>query len=140
MASRSKALAIKFLIKILSTIIFASIIISILAFIFAPEIVKILLGNSYLKSIVILRIFAFIPFFLSLSSIFANLFMLGFGYTKEWSLLILPVTILSILGGIVLVYFLKLSYVGMAINMLSTEIILCIFSLTFFIMFKKHNK
>jgi len=129
LSSESKSDALRFikkLIKLLGSVYF---ILSLVIFIFAKQIIYILLGAQYNQSVVVLRILAFIPLIVGLASIFANFFLLGFGYIKEWSRIIIVCSIVSLLFSYVLVYVLSLSYCGSALSWLLTEF--CVLTLSY---------
>lgn len=100
--------------------------ISILIFISADLVVKMVLGDAYQRSIVVLRILAFIPFIVGVATVYANFFLLGFGYSKVWAKIIITCGLTSIALSIVLIYF--MSYIGAAISWVITEICVLVFS------------
>ncbi|MCX7697956.1 MAG: flippase [Candidatus Goldbacteria bacterium] len=132
--------ALIFLKKVGTIIIFSTFFISFFLFIFSKEIIILLLGKKYISSIIVIKILAFLPFIVSVATVFANLFLLSFGYSKQWSNIILSASILSIFGAIVFVFFLKLNMIGIAINVLITEMIILLLSYFFFRELKNANR
>lgn len=63
----------------------------------APLAIHLVAGRQYEMSIPLLRIMSPIPWVLALGTIFATQFMLGFGYKKEWSRIIIQGAFLNFL-------------------------------------------
>jgi PST family polysaccharide transporter len=61
----------------------------------ASPIVKLLFSAKYLPTVPLLRILAFSPFLLALQTSYATFYMLGFGYEKEWSRIVLQTAVLN---------------------------------------------
>lgn len=109
-----------------------TIIISSLIFLFSEQIIYLFLGGSFLRSVAVLKILSFIPFLIGLSSIYASLFMLGFGYTKKWSNIILTASFVDVMLVILLVWIIPLGEVGVSISWLITEIFVVMISYLYF--------
>ena len=120
MASNSRIDALKFLRKIVLILGGGNFIGSILIFIFAEWIVDILLGTGYERSILLLRILAFLPFIISLSNVFGIQTMLVFGMKKQFNKVLLSAAIVN--TGIVLPMIYFYQAVGVSISMTITEI------------------
>lgn len=110
-------------------------IISGLTIIFAPEICKLLLGEQYNQSIIVLRILSPLPFLLSLSIVYANLGLLAFGLLKKWASVILFSSLISVIGAVLFVYVFHLQHIGTAINVTLTESLVLLLS---FYTYKKY--
>jgi len=96
-------------------------VVSILLFIFAKQIVLIVLGPEYAESIILLRIISFLPLVIFLSNVAGIQTMLNLGYKKEFAKIIFISAIFSIMMSIILVpVFLA---IGTAITVLLTEIL-----------------
>jgi polysaccharide transporter, PST family len=95
MAARSKQDAIRFLRKYGLLLASPFLLASLVLLIFAPLIVRLLYGVKYAPAIPVMRLLAFSPFLLALQHNFSTYFMLAFGYEKQWSRIILFMTILN---------------------------------------------
>jgi PST family polysaccharide transporter len=113
---KSKQLLMKFTL-VGSVILFF---IGIMVFIFAKPIILILAGNEYSKSIYILQIIALLPFIIYLSNMFGIQGLLNFEKKKEFTLVIILGSIISIVLSFLLVPTFA-SY-GSAISVLATEV------------------
>jgi len=108
-----------------------SLIFCLILFIFADEIVLLILGEQYFESIPVLKILAFLPFIIFLSNVFGIQFMLGQGYDRAFRKVILVGAILNL---ILLAIFVPLyDAFGTALSMLLTEIIITTLTMIFFI-------
>lgn len=124
LASESKEKAIKFIRKITLLVGGASFVLSLVVFIFADVIVKFLLGNQYLESIVILRILAFLPLTVGLSNIFGIQTMLTFDYKKAFSNILVAAGIINISLAFILAPLYQ--QIGISFSVLITEIFVTI--------------
>jgi PST family polysaccharide transporter len=97
----------------------SGLIISLLLFIFAPLLVKIILGSGYLPSITTIRILSLLPFLVILSSVFGILIMLPMGYKAEFMKILWGASIINITFALILVP--KLKHNGTAISATITE-------------------
>jgi len=114
LATGSKEKALNFLNKLLKLLGIGSFIASILIFILAPFIVKIILGNQYQQSILPLRILSFLPFIVVLSNIFGIQTMLTFNMKNSFLKILTLAAILSISLSLILVPLYK--HVGVSIS------------------------
>jgi len=97
----------------------SGLIISLLLFIFAPLLVKIILGSGYLPSITTIRILSLLPFLIILSNVFGILIMLPMGYKAEFMKILWGASIINITFALILVPNLK--HNGTAISATITE-------------------
>jgi len=120
LANQSEEVTIMFIKKI--TILIGSItfILSLGIFIFANLIVKILFGNQYIESVIILRILSFLPFIIALSNIFGIQTMLTFGYKKAFSRILILASIINVILSIILIPLYQAN--GTAFSVLISEI------------------
>jgi PST family polysaccharide transporter len=128
LASESKEKALNFIKKLLEIIGLGSFIISFLIFIFSSQIVYILLGSQFQNSIIVLKILAFLPFIIGVATVYATLFLLGFGYIKQWKRIILMCSALDIVFIFIFVGALSLKHIGVSISWLLTEICVLLLS------------
>jgi PST family polysaccharide transporter len=128
LASESKEKALNFIKKLLKIIGLGSFIISFLIFIFSTQIVYILLGSHFQNSIIVLKILAFLPFIIGVATVYATLFLLGFGYIKQWKRIILMCSALDIVFIFIFVGALSLKHIGVSISWLLTEICVLLLS------------
>lgn len=122
---------IKFISNIIKSVGVLALVISILTFVFAEEIILIILGSEYTNSILVLKILAFLPFVIFLSNITGIQFMLNVGFQKEFSLIIVSAAVINIILSflIVPIYF----EIGSSISVLITEIFVTITILIFLV-------
>lgn len=99
-------------------------IISIILFLFAEQIVNLLLGPLYQQSVLLLQILSFLPFVITLSNIFGIQTMLNLGYKRELSFFFA----ITAISGVVLAMLLAPIYqaIGVSIAMLLVEILISI--------------
>lgn len=101
---------------------FSMLIVSLVLFLFTGEIIKLIFGKKDLDSILILKIFAIIPFLTFLHTVFALFTMIVFGKNKQYSEIIVSAAVLNLLLCIILIpYF---GYVGAAISVIIIELYL----------------
>ncbi len=105
MAETSHEKALAFIRKVLFILGGSSFILSLVLFIFAEEVVWLLLGNGYDQSILMLRIMSFLPFIISLSNIFGVQTMLTFGMQSIFSKILVTAAILNIVAVLPFIYF-----------------------------------
>jgi PST family polysaccharide transporter len=116
----NKKEGIKFIRKITFYIGIFSCILSFLLFIFAPEIIHLVAGTKYEKSILVLRIISFLPFIIALSNIFGIQTMLNFDRKKAFSKILISGSILNIILSLILVPLFQ--EIGSAISVLTVEL------------------
>lgn len=114
--------------KLLKISVMIGIIISSSLFLFAEPIVKIVLGNEYSPSVIVLRIIAWLPLIIFLSNVFGIQTMLPLNYQKRFS----QILFLAALINLMISFSIVPSYfeIGTAVSMLVTEIFV---TLSFFI-------
>lgn len=120
----SKEKALKFIRKLLFYIGIGSFIASLLIFIFAPQIVKIILGSQYQESAIILRIFSFLPFIIGLSNVFGIQTMLTFNLKEVFSKITIVGGLINVALAAALAYFYQ--HIGVAAAVLLTEIFITV--------------
>ena len=118
-ASASKTDALRFLHKIVVLLGGGNLLLSLVIIIFADFIVKLLLGNGYEQSVLLLRIMAFIPFVVSLSNVFGIQTMLVFGMQKAFSRILVMAAVLNTCLVLPMIYFYE--DVGVSITITITE-------------------
>jgi len=132
LASESKERALNFIRKLVKIVGGISFIISLSIFIFAKLIVNIILGPQYQQSIIVLRILAFLPFMIGLATVYATLFLLGFGYIKTWSRIIIGSSVLDIIFVLIFVGIFPLAHIGVSISWVLTEICVLVLSYLYY--------
>ncbi|SNR60922.1 flippase [Desulfurobacterium atlanticum] len=120
LVKESEEKGLKFIQKVTFIIGGISFLLSLILFFFADLIVKILLGNKYEASIVVLRILAFLPFIIALSNIFGIQTMLTFNYKKAFSKILITASIINIFLAFVLVPLYQ--HIGISFAVLISEI------------------
>lgn len=93
-------------------------------FFFASDIIVLIFGKNNSDSVLILKIFAVIPFLTFLHTVFALFTMIVFGKNKEYSKIIVSAAILNVLLCIILIPF--FGYIGAAVAVLLVEFYLLI--------------
>lgn len=132
LATDSRYKALKILRKMRNFIGAATFFMSLSLFIFAPQIVNLILGPQYEPSIIVIRILSFIPFVIGLSIVYSYFFLLSFGYSKIWSNIYMITCILSLVGAVIFVDLLDLQHIGISINSLCAESFVLLLSLGFY--------
>ena len=136
LASESKERALDFIRKLAKIVGSVSFIISLSIFAFANLIVNIILGPQYQQSIIVLRILSFLPFIIGLATVYATLFLLGFGYVKDWSKIIISCSLLNVVFILIFVGVFSLAHIGVSISMVLTEICVLVLS---YLSYKRRN-
>lgn len=107
---------------------------SLVFFILAPLIVRIILGTEFEPAIIILRVMSFIPLFVILSNIMGIQVMLPLQYKKQFSNIILIAGIINVLLLFVLIP--QYEALGVGISVLLTEMFVTV---TMFVFLKRRN-
>jgi len=110
-----------------------SFVLSLLIFIFAKIIVKIILGIQFEKSIIVLRILAFLPFIIGLSNIFAVQGLYAFKFQSVVAKFVVLIAFSHLFLLLILTYF--YSFLGTAVAVVITETFITIFSIRYFYKF-----
>ncbi|MCS7228073.1 MAG: flippase, partial [Endomicrobia bacterium] len=131
-AKESKEAGIRFIRKLTVLVSLFTFIVSVIIFIFADLIIKIILGNQYLESVIVLRILAFFPFIIGLSNVFGIQTMLPLNYKNAFSNILIFASIINICIALIMVPLYK--HVGISISVVITEIFV---TLTMFIYLQK---
>lgn len=103
MAAKSRSNAVEFL-RRYALILAAPFLVMGLVLIAAAPLVVRFYGAKYTPAAILLQILAMSPFLLALQNTYSTFFMLGFGYEKEYSNIVLRATILNFLIVIPLLY------------------------------------
>ena len=134
LASESREKAVSVIKKLIKGVGAFTFILSLLIFIFADLIVKIVLGEQYYNSIIVIRILAFLPFIIGLSNVFGIQTMLTFGYKKAFTKIIVAGSIINIILALMLVPFWK--HIGISTSIIIAEIFITL-SMYMYIKWKK---
>ncbi len=94
---------------------------SLLLFVFADFIIKIIFGNAFTDSAVLLRIMALIPFFISLNNLFGVQTVLNRGYKRQFLMIIFASLVFFLLLSFMIVPFLHAE--GTSISITATELL-----------------
>ena len=117
--TESKESAIAFLRKVVVVFGGGTFALSLFIILFADWIVRILLGNGYEQSILLLRIMAFLPFLIALSNVFGIQTMLTFGMQKEFSRIIMMAAVFNTCLVLPMIYFFE--GLGVCVSITLTE-------------------
>jgi len=103
--------------------------ISLILFIFSPQLVELLLGEKFVKSGELLRIISFVPFLVSLSNVFGIQTMLPLGFDKAFYKIISVAAFIHIILLLTLIpeYF----AIGTAVSVIITEFLVTILMFVF---------
>lgn len=134
--TESRIRALNNLKKLFSLSFFVSFAIFIPVFIFSKNIVKIVLGNNFLESVIIIRIFSPLLIIIPAAYIMANLCLLPFKLDKYFSKIYILGGIINIVLLILLLGVFGLAGCGAALANLITETIL---TLMLYLVLRKHN-
>lgn len=132
--SRSRQSGLAFVRKLLRYTSIYTFVLCLAVFIFAEDIIRIVLGEAYGPSVPVLRIVAFLPFIISLSNIAGIQTMLNLNFKKPFALIIFCAGVLNLVLSFLLVpgYF----QTGTAFSVLITETLI---SAAFFVFLAKKN-
>lgn len=127
----SKSLGMEFIFKVSKWVGLLMLIISCCIFIFAEQIVLLVLGEDYISSILLVKIMSFLPFIISQSNIFGIQTMLNLGYGKEF---LFFVSLTALLGFVLGIFMIPLySANGVAMILLFIEVFITIMLVVFVI-------
>ena len=102
---------------------------TIVTFIFAEPIVRIVFGTEFTDTAVLLRILAFVPLFLSLNNLYGVQTILNMGYRKEFLKIIMFSLLYFLIVSFVLVPL--FNAVGTSVSIASTELIVLLLMVLF---------
>ncbi len=122
--------------KLLKFQALTGIVISVLIFIFAEQIVYLILGDNYMESVLILRIICWLPFIIYISNIYGIQTMLPLGFDRHFFLIVALAAIINLSIAFLLVPFYQA--IGTSIAVLVTEIFVTISMILF--LYKKQVK
>jgi len=120
----SKEVGISFIRKLTVLIGSLGFVVSLIIFIFADLIVKVILGTQYTQSTIVLRILAFLPFIVGLSNVFGIQTMLTLNYKEPFFKILLAAGTVNMVLAIITVPILK--HVGTSLSFLLTEMFVTI--------------
>lgn len=109
---------------VLKYIGFVTFCISIFTFVCAPQIISVISGVSFQKSVLLLRIMSFIPLFTAFSNVLGTLTMISLKMNKEYSKVLILGSSLNVLLSLVLVPL--LNDIGSAITVTLVEFFITI--------------
>ena len=112
--------AVAFIRKSLTKVIVPFAAVSLGLLLLAPIGVRIMWGSKYEESIPLLRIMSPIPVIVATGACFATFFMLGLGYKKQWSNLIISTSAVNFLVLLPLLYFTRATY-AVAVTSVAVE-------------------
>jgi len=116
-----KAAGLAFLKKIFLRISLLTFATSSLLFVFAPDIVRLLLGVKYNDSVVILRIMAFIPFIVGMSNVLGLQTMIPLGMKKQFSKILIVGSVIDL--SLIFLFVPTYGYVASAYCVVITEVV-----------------
>lgn len=125
----SKEKMLSFNRKLLNYQVTAGFIISLFSFIFAEQIINLVLGESYINSVSILKIICWLPFIIYLSNVYGIQTMLPLGYDKEFFYIVGSAALLNITAAVMLVP--QIQAIGTAIAIIITEIFVTVSMILF---------
>ena len=105
--------------------------ISITSFVFAPQIIAVLMGSQYDDAILILRVLSPVPFLTAISNVFGIQIMLPFGKKKAFSIIVGITCVINIVIILALAY--QWGALGAALANLIAEFVVTFFMLSYLI-------
>lgn len=132
MAKKSKKDSIKFIKKIAVFLGLLTFISSILLYFGSTLIVTIFAGDQFSQSVILLKIFSFLPFIIAMSNVFGVLFLFAFGYSKQASRVQIIIGLIYPFILIPMTFYLK--DIGTALSFVIVETMV---TLAFWILYKK---
>ncbi len=115
----SKKAGLKIIRKITIYVAFFTFLLSISVFIFARQVTFLVLGQSYIKSIIALKILAITPFLIGLSNVFGIQTMISFGRNRAFRNILIFASVINIILSLILVP--AFSYLGSAVAVVIVE-------------------
>ncbi|PKM98695.1 MAG: flippase [Elusimicrobia bacterium HGW-Elusimicrobia-3] len=137
LSSASRTEGLKFINRTIKILGIPSFIISLLLLLFARQITGLVLGPQFEESVWALRILSFIPFLVTLSTIYTMFFLVAFGHQELWPRVVATATVFSLISGVIFAYVLGLGHIGISVNALLTELLILGMSLRYFRMFRE---
>jgi PST family polysaccharide transporter len=128
LACESPAAALRFIRKVMWPLIAVTAGLSIALLLLAPLIGRVFLGDTSGQAALVIKIQSFLPLIVGLHIPFAGFFLLGFGYARAWSRIILFSGGLSLLGTLVLVGVFQWRHVGLSASVVGTECLILLLS------------
>lgn len=116
----SKDKAVRFLCRMTRWVGGASFAISLIVFVFAEEIVPLIMGSAYGESVLLLRIISFLPFIIGLSNIFGVQAMVAFGMQRVFSRILMASAVVNFVLVLPMIYLWQ--DVGLSITVVVVEI------------------
>jgi PST family polysaccharide transporter len=120
LALESKELSMSFISKIASLVGGLSLLMSLALLIFASQLSRIILGENFTESIIVIQILSFYPFFSILGNIFSIQIMLNFGMERLFSRIVICASLINIALSLLLVV--PLEHKGVSISLLIAEV------------------
>ncbi len=120
MGASSRAATLRFIRKLLRVQSLATFAVSALLFLLADPIVKVVFGNEYAPSVVLVRWMAWLPFVIGLSNVFGIQTMLNFGMKRSFTRIIVTLGLCNI--AMIIPLTLWRGPEGTAMSILITEI------------------
>ena len=117
--SESGEKAIAFLKKYLKIILITALPITMAMFLFARQIVTIILGKQYLTSVLPFKILLFLPLLIALSNIYGIQIMLNTGYKKDFAKIVFQAGALNLILALILIPYFQAT--GAATAVLAAE-------------------
>jgi len=141
LANESKEKALKFIRKLLIFAGGASMIASLVLFLFAKPIIGVVLGHQYQESVIVLKILAFVPFLAISATILGTQTMLAFNLKEAFSKILISAGVINITLALLLTPLYK--QIGISISVLCTEFFVA-FTMFFYLKSKNliqiHNR
>jgi len=134
LASQSKQLALIFAARVIRIVGILALGLSAGLFIAAPYIARAALGATFGPGVPVLRILSFLPFVVSLSSIFGMQIMVNFGLKRTMTRILATAGLLNIIVALILVV--PLRHIGMCITSMMIEVFVTI---AMFITLRRHG-
>lgn len=129
LVDEDKVAGLAFLKKVFLRISLLTFTTSCLLFIFAPDIVRLLLGSKYSDSVIVLRIMAFIPFIVGMSNVLGLQTMIPFGMKKQFSRILIVGSIVDIL--LIFLFVPKHGYIASACCVVMTEVMVTLLMIVY---------
>ena len=128
LACESPIKALRFIRKVTLPLIVVTGGLSIMRLLSAPLIAEVGLGDTSGQTARVIQIQSFLPLIVGLHIPFAAFFLLGFGFARIWSRIILFSGSLSLIGAVVLVGVFKTEHIGLSVNVVLTECLILLLS------------
>ena len=105
-----------------------SLCLSLVLFFLSDTITHVILGPAFDQTSILLKILCPLPIIFVALGVYADLYLLGFGYQRIWSRIVIVTGILNLAINLFFVGILSLGHIGAGLSLVCTELIVAVWS------------